>query len=357
MRIDLYTDAGSFDNLREEWEDLLSRSHCDTLFLHPAWSKAWWQVFGREGALRLFTARDQSGRLVGVAPLFLAEVAADGAEAMPRLSYERPEPNPSAALHPAILLVGGTEVSDYLDLIVEQGQEAVYDAFFQALQEEAGWEWMDMRCLPEGSPTPQTLTRLARAAGWRVEQAREDVCPAIELPSSWDEYLAMLSKKNRHELRRKMRRVEEAASVSVFEVQDCAGLDAHLASFVALHKASAPEKAGFMGDPRMREFFGRVSRMAAENGWLDLSFLALDGQPAATLFCFRYGDAVLVYNSGFEPEAWPGLSTGIALCGYRIRAAIESGRKVFDFMQGDERYKYDLGGVDHPVHRLLIRRD
>jgi CelD/BcsL family acetyltransferase involved in cellulose biosynthesis len=357
MQVELYDDAHAFDVLREEWDQLLSRSYCDTLFLRPAWLGIWWEVFGREGALRLATARDERGRLVGVAPLFLAPLAADPAEPVPALSYERPVPRTGTIVQPTALFVGGTEVSDYLDFVVERGQaEAVYRAFFDVLQREAGWEWIDLHCLPGDSPTPDLLGRLAREAGHDVALAQEDVCPVLALPASWREYLSLLSKKDRHELRRKMRRVAESGVEEIVEVRSSAELDSLLPSFLALHEASAPDKADFMQDPRMRTFFRRVAQMACEHGWLDLSFLALDGQLAASLFCFRYGDSMLVYNSGFDPDAWPGLSPGVALFGHRIRQAIESGVRTYDFMQGNERYKYDLGAQDRPIHRLFARR-
>jgi CelD/BcsL family acetyltransferase involved in cellulose biosynthesis len=358
MHVTVYTDANAFDALREEWDGLLERSFGDTLFYRPAWLKAWWQVFGPEGGLRLIAVRDEGGRLTGVAPLFLGEVMADGSERVPNLSFDRPDPVPSATAHRALLLVGGTEVSDYLDLVVDRSHgPAVYEAIFHAVQHEVdGWEWLDLHCLPEGSPTPAALSELAAAAGWPTELALEDVCPYVDLPGSWDEYLDMLSGKQRHELRRKMRKAARSAKLEIVEAGDPAALDEHLRIFMALHEASTADKADFMRDPRMRELFGLVARAALENDWLDLSFLVVNGQWAASMFCFRYQGAVLVYNSGFDPQAYAGLSPGVVLLGYRIKDAIEAGMREFDFMQGDERYKYDLGGQDRPVRRLFVRR-
>jgi len=358
MQVELYTDPQAFHSLRAEWADLLARSFCDTLFLRPEWGAAWWQVFGCEGGLRLLAVRGGDGRLVGLAPLFLAELAADASQPLPDLSFERPRPNPTATLHPALLLVGGTEVSDYTDLIVDREQApAVYDTLFAALMEQVpGWEWLDLHNLPEASPTVERMRGLAASRGLRAEVGREEVCPFIALPATWEEYLASLNKKQRHELRRKMRNIEQAGHVRLLEVTGPEGLDEHLETFMALHEASTPDKASFMQDPRMRRFFRLIATMAMEHGWLDLSFLAIDGRPAAGIFCFHYGDTMLVYNSGCDPQAWPGLSPGIALIGHCIRKAIATGRREFDFLQGSEPYKYDLGGRDRAVHRLLIRR-
>ena len=357
MQVQLYTDANAFTILRAEWDELLARSVVDTLFLRPAWAEAWWQVFGPEGGLRLLTVRADDGRLLGLAPLFLASVEADGAQPAPALSFERPVPRPNTAPHATLFLVGGTEVSDYLDFIVDREQAGpVYRALCEAIGAIEGWEWLDLHCLPEESLTPALLGDRARAAGWSVTLVREDVCPTIALPSTWDEYLHLLSKKDRHELRRKMRRAEEAGQVQHFVVNDAATLDECLDRFMALHEASTPDKSDFMRDPRMRDFFRRVGHLAFDQGWLDLSFLAFDGALAAAMFCFRYRDAVMVYNSGFDPQAWSSFSPGVVLLGRCIRQAIAEGRRKFDFMQGNERYKYDLGGQDRAVRRLFVRR-
>ncbi|MGQ9681468.1 MAG: GNAT family N-acetyltransferase [Anaerolineae bacterium] len=358
MQVDLHTDPSIFDRLHSEWDDLLARAPFDTLFLRPAWLKAWWQVFGPDGALRLLTVRADDGRLLGVAPFFLADCLGDATEAVPNLSYERPVPTPAMSLHPTLLFVGGTEVSDYLDVVVDrQHAAAVCDAVWEAMvQQVRGWEWLDLHCLPPGSAMLQVLPEAARRSGLQVSVVQEDVCPTVELPDTWDAYLALLDKKDRHELRRKMRRAQETGEMRVLEARDPDTLDDLLAHFMALHQASTPDKADFMRDPRMKAFFATAARTALQNGWLDLSFLELGGRLAATFFCFRYNSSVLVYNSGFDPQAWPSLAPGVVLLGHRIRQAIEAGCRELDFLQGNERYKYDLGALDRPIYRIFARQ-
>jgi len=358
MRVELHTQPGALSALQEEWAALLPRSHCDTLFLHPAWQEAWWRTFGEAGALRLLTVRDEAHRLVGLAPFFLARVTADASEPLPRVSVERPATAGAGSSHCVLMLIGGTEVSDYLDVVVDRSQApAVYQAILTAVREEIdGWEWIDLQSLPAESPSPAFFAQAAPAAGWSTTVGPDNVCPYIALPGSWEDYLALLGKKERHELRRKTRKLEQYARPALTVAGDPATLEADLATFMALHEASAPDKADFMRDPRMRDFFRLITYRTLEQGWLDLSFLSLDGQPAASMYCFRYGDAVLVYNSGFDPQAWPSLSPGIVLLGYRIKEAIASGRCEFDFLQGNERYKYDFGAQDRVVRRLVIRR-
>ena len=90
--------------------------------------------------------------------------------------------------------------------------------------------------------------------------------------------------------------------------------------------------------------------------WLQLSVLEVGDQKVAAYFNFVYAGRVMVYNSGLNWQDFPQLSAGIVLAAYNIRHAIEQGIEVFDFMQGNERYKYHLGGQDVEVRRLTVRK-
>lgn len=106
----------------------------------------------------------------------------------------------------------------------------------------------------------------------------------------------------------------------------------------------------------MRGFFHDVASTAMRQDRLRLSFLYAEEEPIASLLCFEYKRGYLVYNSGFNPVKYGTLAPGIVLTTYCIEDAISRGLKRFDFLQGDERYKYDLGGVETEVLRLVIHR-
>ena len=199
------------------------------------------------------------------------------------------------------------------------------------------------------------MSVIATANGWKVHLVREDVCPQIELPSTWDEYLASrLDKKQRHELRRKMRRAEDEVKVA-WRWVDRAGFEEGVETFFRLHKASHPDKEAFM-DERMQGFFRSVALAALERDWLRLAILEYNGESVASYLCFDYGGDRLVYNSGFDLRLYGSLTPGIVLLGYLIRDAIETGCRRFDFLQGNERYKYDMGAKDTDVMRLVVGR-
>ena len=334
-----YHDASGFETLAGEWNELLHRSAADTIFLTLEYQRTWWRHLG-EGGLFILAVRD--GRdLVGIVPLFAIT-------------------NPRGQR--VLATVGCVEVADYLDFIVAQGwEEPVYAALVDYLADQlppphrGGWDVLDLCNVHQDSPMLTVLPALAKARGWAVSTARDDVCPIVKLPGTWEEYLQMLEGKQRREIQRKLRRAGGQATLSWHIVGPEHDLEAKVEDFLDLMAASTPDKAAFL-TPRMRNFFRQLARVAYDAGWLQLAFLEIGGRKAAAYLNFIYNNRVLVYNSGLDWRAFPKLGAGIILTAYCIRHAIEQGREAFDFMQGDERYKYQFGGQDVEVRRLVVRR-
>src|SRR5690606_16034196 len=194
-----------------------------------------------------------------------------------------------------------------------------------------------------------------RAQGFAVEVEFQEVCPVIDLPDTWEGYLERLDKKQRHEIRRKMRRAESEAAIDWYVVDERCDIDAEVEKFIALMRASHPEKAKFLDDAKNTTFFRRVVPLMYHSGWLKMSFLMINGVPSAAYCNFDYRDRILVYNSGLLPNENAHLSPGIVLLSYDIRDAIAQGRAAFDFLRGSETYKYRMGGKDTKVFMLKAR--
>ena len=330
-----YFDPNGFEVLAEEWNDLLHRSPANTIFLTHEFQRIWWHHLG-EGELLILAVRDDE-ELIGIAPLFTT-TNADGQR--------------------GLSIVGCEEVADYLDFIVAEGrEETVYSAVLDFLVSASAppWDLLDLCNIHEDSPTLKILPGIAEARGWTVSTAKDDVCPIVDLPSTWEEYLENLDGKQRREIRRKMRRAGAQAALRWYVVGRDHDVVVETEDFLDLMAASSPDKEAFL-TPRMKGFFRQLARATHEAGWLQLAFLEISGQKAAAYMNFIYDNRVLVYNSGLDWRTFPKVGAGIILIAYIIRHAIERGCGVFDFMQGNERYKYNFGGQDVEVRRLLVRR-
>ena len=318
----------SFQAVEQAWLDLLPESATNTVFVTPCWQEHWFKHFGGERQMELLSVREGSGRLVGIAPLLL-----NGSK---------------------LSLVGNTEVCDYSDVVLsrdhsEGGLSAILD-FLSPLR----WERLILHSLPSDSPTLAFLPEMARARGWSVQVTQEDVCPRVDLPDQWEAYLGRLTKKDRHELRRKFRRLQTAVEVRF--VRNGAGddLSREMDDFFRLHRLSREDKAEFMTPP-MEDFFRQTIGDLASRGTAGISFLDLDGVRAAAIIYFDYDGQRLLYNSGYDP-AFSALSVGLLLKAQSLRDAIEAGMKRFDFLRGNEPYKYDLGGLDFPIYQCVVTR-
>ncbi len=250
--------------------------------------------------------------------------------------------------------LGGEQVADYLDALVAPGRE---EAFWRDLLAEGlpalGGGRLVLPGLVAGTPSLEVLPRVCADAGFSCAVEEMDRAPYVSLPASFDGYLDGLGRKERHELRRKIRRAGELLPGLAFRVTEAPGeLDRDLGSFVSLHRKSHPGKERFMDD-RMEGFFREVAGGFFRSGRLRLAFLSGGGKDVASLFQFRTDGALLLYNSGYDPEH-RAANPGLVLIARSIGRAVEEGLEEYDFLRGTERYKYDLGGVDRAVYRLTV---
>jgi CelD/BcsL family acetyltransferase involved in cellulose biosynthesis len=332
VKITTFSDKDVFNALKSEWNILVGNSISNRIFSTWEWQSTWWNIY-EPGELWVITCRDERGLLIGIAPWFIQ-------------NDEHGK---------RIRSIGCVDVTDYVDLIVDRERTRdVFEAIARYLHEqEAKYDAVDLCNIPEYSPTHTDFHEFLKRVGFEVELKQQEVCPQIHLPVRWEDYLSSLDKKNRHELRRKIRRLEGAnEQISWYLVDQSSNLEVELERFLHLMASSQYEKASFLENPQNAQFFSSIVTIAHHNNWLQLSFLRINGRAVASYLNFVYGDSVQVYNSGLLPDEFGHLSPGIVLLAYNIRHAVEAGYKIFDFLRGNEDYKYRLGGKDTRLFTL-----
>ncbi len=307
-----------FGNLEALWAGSRERLRWGCPFVLPPWVRAWRHTLGTEAEPWILSVR-KGGRLAGVAVL-----ARGGARAR---------------------FLGSPDVCDYFDLAAAPGHEA---EVVRAVVEHArarGVSGLDLGPVREDSV-------LARAAGgmggFRI--VPDGATVEMPLPAGWDAYLDRLGRKERHEVRRKIRRVERSGAVRRYTAGP-AEADRALNVFLDLFRRSRPDKAAFL-TPLREAFFRALVRETAAAGWLRLSVVELGGRPAAAVLSFQYGGVRYLYNNGFDPE-FRDLSIGIVSKVWDIRDAIAEGAARYEFLKGTETYKFRLGGREVPLVRCV----
>ena len=317
------------EELQPEWEALLSQTADPHVFFYPSFQRAWLEVLG-DGREPLILGVREGHRLVGVAPLLR-----DGSR---------------------LTLLGDHKVFDYMDFVVTPGQQLPFFAYMLRALADEEWDELDLRGLADGSPTLQFLPAAANDLGLHLSTELEAVAPRVQLSDSWDTYLGCLSKKRRHELRRKMRRLSAGGTdVRLRDLRRPDEVAACLDDFFRLHTASRQDKADFMTE-EMEAFFRRLTESLSEKGQIRLFMVDVAGRPAAAVLCFDCCRQLHMYNSGFDPNL-SDLSIGLISKVLCLQTAIEEGKQYLDLMRGSEPYKYHLGARDLEIYRCRVRRN
>ena len=321
----------SFDDLAADWQRIYDSMPSSSAFDSLEWNRIWWEHFGGDSKLMLRALIRPDGTTAIIAPLRLDSNNDEG----------------------VCTFLGGTDLVDYLGFKHDDELKTsdVQD-LLQSLHDDPEITALVFESLPEDSHTIHAVKDVAEAIGWEVHTWDEGVAPRVTLPSTVDEYFSSLTKKHRHELRRKLRRLDNAGEIEQVEFTTPDEIAARMDDFIDLHRGSSIDKQEFM-TPERERFFREIAVTLAEKDVTRLYFLNLNGESVATSLAFKVGSTKYLYNSGYVPErAW--LAVGLLNHAINILASIDEGIKVYDFMRGDERYKYHLGAVDRRIYTVRL---
>ncbi len=340
MEFRRYTHFDALASFKEDWNQLSLQSASAAPFLTYDYLEAWWRTRGGgewpEDSQLVLVGAFEAEQLVGIAPLFHARNLQD---------------------EPALMLVGASEVSDFLDFIVRPEDLARFlsGLIDFLLNDDAlpDWEVLDFYNLLEESPTLPALESEAERRGWAHQQIHLQPSPYVPLPGDFEAYLAGIDSKQRHEIRRKLRNLDSSPVHGELMFAENPGtLHDEVDAFLAM-MAQDPNKRDFLTDA-MRQHLHNTAQVAFDKGWLQLAFFAIDGKKAAANFAFNFNGRLWLYNSGWE-WGYREFSPGWLLLTHLIRWATENGIQELDFMRGDEAYKYKFGGIDRHVWRVTLK--
>ncbi len=325
MNTDYTVKKETFDSIHAFWLDPQYPLNWDCLFVLPGWLKAWWDTFGSEQMPYLCSVWHRN-ELIGIAPFMIQAESA--------------------------CFMGDADVCDYMDVIIRPGRGI---EFFEALGQhlkQQGVSQLDLGAMRAESAALTDISAVAKRLNYNVFCEPEDVSMELELPSTWDAFLKGLTGKERHEIRRKLRRLSEAAHINFRVIESKTEVSRQIDTFFELFKLNRSDKSKFMTD-QMASFFRSLAAALAEERILKLFFLDLDDTPAAAVICFDYNSTVYLYNNGYD-DRYRSLSIGLLGKVFTIRDSIERGKIKYDFLKGTEVYKKRLGGKPIQLFRCRV---
>jgi CelD/BcsL family acetyltransferase involved in cellulose biosynthesis len=311
----------------DQWKEL-ARGADYTFFHAPIWKRAVWGCWrprghghGR-GRLRVAVVW-RGRRLVGVLPMQFSRKA----------GYQTPAPH----------------ITDYLDpLIAADALPCAGRLILRLLRDHPPLTLHNVR---SDAPTLAAWRTAAAAEGWTVQETVAEQCPVLPLPSSVDQWMDRLTPHFRKELRRKIRKVMEKGGGRLERCQPDRA-EAGIEQLIALMQHRGQKAVD------VQRTLGPILRAAGpvliRDGRLRLSTLVVHDRPAACILESPTPRGPMLYNSGFDTgmKAW---SPGLVAVALSIGRSIEQGERQYDFLRGQEPYKYELGAEDRALLRLVLR--
>lgn len=342
MRTQLFDSLSAIEPLASSWDELAG----PIPFRRWAWLANWWREYGGKHQLFVIAVLGDNGQLIGVAPWYVEDRGAQGR---------------------AIRLLGSGEVcSEYVTLLARPGHEqivgaAVGDWLIAADSSNANaanrWDTVELANVPTDDVALAALRSHMAESAYTVHERYALACWRLELPKTWDEYTASLSRGNRRRVRDSQKRLQKPdaalhrASPENFERAWSVLVDLHQQRWT-----SQGEKGCFASGQ-----FGRFLKNAAQEllarGTLRLWWVELAGTPAASVIAICDGGVYYVYQTGMA-TALLDESPGWLIQSAAIRDAIESGCQTYDLLRGNETYKGHLGAEPHLMAdvRIVSRR-
>jgi len=331
-----------FAQMTEIWNELLQSSSADSFFLRHEWMYSWWQSFGDDGELFLFSVTDAEGNLVAIAPLCII---------LRRTPLQKRR---------ILSFIGsGPTCPDYLGFIIRKGHTlpALAEIISYIMRNRDRWDEIAWESLSIENPDNEILFAECRHSGLLIHSV-EAQAYAIRLPESFDDYFASLSKSRRSKLRRERMALEGSYQAEFQEVFSTEQALQALDRLYELHKyrAGAMNRQDGFADPRIREFHRSFVAAHFAQGLVRIYTLSLSGTAQAILYVFVHNRHVYGYQSGINSDFYH-ISLGSAVILFAIEKAILSDWLYFDFLRGEEQYKLRFSNIRRPILHLHLYRD
>jgi|GEM_PF-947067 len=314
----------NFNLIENAWKKLREQLKINVPFLYWEWQKTWDEIFKSKN-LSIFEIIENNNT-IGICSLKIESNIA-------RWSC-------------------GEEVSDYLDILSsDKDNKQIWIEIINNLRNKK-IKRIELRNLMQSSKSITSLQEISNKLNLAITINKEDVVPFILLPSTFEEYLKILDRKDRHELRRKIRRFNNEVKNWKILKSNKDNLEKDCDNFFSLFKKGNIKKKNFLSK-EMEQFFCKVFFEMEKNNLLDFSILMIENKIAAETISFTNADTLYLYNQTTNLKFYH-LSPGLILNKFLIEESIIKKRKIYDFMQGSERYKYQLGAKDNFVYKIVI---
>lgn len=322
MTLEILTTEAAFAALEPVWDGLLEESATHSPFQAWDYVRLWWQGFRDQYQLCIGVARDQVGKVLGIAPFVIGPDRGESRRHLRHLGF----------------MNGLGEVQgERLDLIVPAGREAEISPLLASVisQSSGRWDAVRLNKVPEESANhPLLMSELARA-GSGAQVLCQSSCRCFDLPGTWEEFEKGKTANFRRNLRRHWGNLVEKHAVGI-EPQPAP--DAAAGHLFTLHGQHWPDGVSSFLSPQGRRIHEALIQRWLPEGRVMLPLVMVDGEPAGAVYAFCFRGEMLIYQMGWD-KRYASMSMGNMSVRVAVMEAIQRGMSMADFLPGEYRYK------------------
>lgn len=325
-------DEKEFFSLSSEWKTVFKNNNNHSVFLAWEWVSNWWKIFGDGKKLAILCAREESThQLIAIVPLYNVRKSLLGVTYLTEWK-----------------LLGADSIacSDHLGILtIKKLDQEQVNYLFNVVWTQVGKNGvLYLTDLHRANPIIEPIIKWAVYNSIKVKRETNTTCPGVQLSTTWNEYLMQLSSNFRSQVRSSYRKVLNNNNMTIKSVTQNNEIHRYINDLVNLNisrMGQKNQKSSFL-QLSMQEFLENlaIDMIGTGNAWLDI--LLHDNRLIAASFHLLHGNTVYYYQGGFDTE-YAKWRPSTVLFAHVIQRAIDGGYGYFDFLRGDEKYKYRWG--------------
>lgn len=306
--------------LKEQWNHVLGKSSCDSIFLTWEWIITWWRHFGKNKELCIILVKKQN-QIVAILPLMKEKEKYLGFTIL-KIKAIRNNHSP------------------YFDLILTDDIERVIKVAFEYIN-KLKWDVIELNRILSNSTSIHAIKKLSSRNVIRlVLQETVYRSPYVTVNNNWDHYYGSLSKNLKKNIKRRENKLQILGNTEIESIQFSDKLDYYLEKGFEIEASGWKGKAGtaILCNKNVRNFYSDLAHTSAMKGWLSLSFLKVDYRRIAFNYGLRYKNTINSCKIGYNPD-FAKYSPGILLCKMILKNAFEENYKLVNFLGEYQSHK------------------
>lgn len=338
LRVGLITDDESFLGLQMEWNNLLTDSSANNIFLTWEWVSTWWKVYQDEFELFLITVRDKEADLVGIGPFKVAKRKFLWLYNISVLEF---------------LGTGVGATPEGLEIIIKKGhEEGVLSLILSEIMRDEAIDMIDLHPYSSISRSREFLETIFKAERLTSCVVPHSLSPVVHLPQTWDEFYQKKSRNFKKKMKEYRNRCVRDLNIVFEKASTSTEALGYLDSIIELHHEQRKSTARSFKDQRSISFHRQLVGPLWAKGWLSYYFVGSGGKMLAGMYCLKYNGFHYYYQSG-RTTKYPKHHLGYVLINYILGDAIVEGSNTFSFLTGNETYKFHWADSCQYSSRLI----